>query len=155
MIRCPKCGSSNTYDIGNGHGCRMCGKQFTDDGVAPIIITKILNERKKQMLEEIKKYPSGKNGVCTNCGKNRFIADKDGRCSTCSRAAKPNNAVETPASGPNKHHPATRKSSMDMTIAEVGRTGKTRIIEMMQAERAMHISEADKLAKAINMLGGL
>lgn len=148
IVQCPKCGSKNTYEIGNGHGCRMCGKQFPKEGAAPIVLTKVFNERKKDMQEEIKKYPSGKKGVCSNCGKSRLIADKDGRCSTCSRVAKRNKAVETP-------HPAPRKSSLDMTIAEVGRTGKTRIIEMMQAERAMHISEADKLAKAINMLGGL
>lgn len=99
IVQCPKCGSKNTYEIGRDCGCRMCGKQFPKEGAAPIVLTKVFNERKKDMQEEIKKYPSGKKGVCSNCGKSRFIADKDGRCSTCSRVAKRNKAVETPPSG--------------------------------------------------------
>lgn len=162
------------------------------------------------MPEEIKKYPSGKKGICVNCRREVWIADKFGRCKVCSDAVKglsmgttqyidaliavkarltdPKNkrfsatkkvktkikaalailprprfksSLDVPVrahrkrDGSNPRKPASRKSSLDMTISEVARTGKTHIIDMMQAERALHLSEADKLGKAISLLGGL
>lgn len=86
--QCPKCGSKNTYEIGRDYGCRMCGKQFPKEGVTPIVVTKVFNERKKDMPEEIKKYPSGKKGICINCRREKFIADKFGRCDTCSASVR-------------------------------------------------------------------
>lgn len=88
MAQCPKCGSKNTYEIGNGYGCRMCGKQFSREGVNPIIVNKVAYERKKDMPEEIKKCSSGKKGVCINCRREVWIADKFGRCTVCSSAVK-------------------------------------------------------------------
>ena len=81
---CPKCGSHNTYEIGRDYGCRMCGKQYPRAGSTLIII----KERTKDMTEEIKKYPSGKKGICSNCGREKFIADKNGNCGTCSSVVK-------------------------------------------------------------------
>lgn len=40
----------------------------------------------KAKATEKKKYPSGKKGICINCGNERFIADKEGFCSACHRA---------------------------------------------------------------------
>lgn len=105
-------------------------------------------------MTETKKTPSGKKGPCTKCGKPRFIADKHGRCSTCRRAAKAGEKLRS-GSLANTPVPIPRKSALDMTITEVAWSGMAHIIDMMQAERAAHLAEADKLGKAIALLQGL
>jgi len=177
---CPKCGSHNTYEIGRDYGCRMCGKQFPRAGSTPIIITK---ERTKDMTGEIKKYPSGKKGICSNCGREKFIADKNGHCGTCSSVVKGMDigspaytaALATikehigapgfkkrPVRHKKPHHTPVRKpnpkvikSTLDMTIKEVARTGLPEIIQLMRDEQAHYLAEANKLGKAINLLESL
>lgn len=114
-----------------------------------------------------KKTPAGKHGPCVKCGKTRFIADRDGRCHTCSRAAKVQvyGAATTPASPGDiqKGKAIVRaiaekrktESALDLTVKEVGQTGIPRIVGMMMAERDHHLAEADKLSKAITLLEGL
>lgn len=83
--RCPKCGSRPAYAQGTEYCCMMCGKRWPINGAASIQITKIKGGI--NMVASIK-TPSGKKGPCSNCGNVRFIADRDGHCSTCSRAIK-------------------------------------------------------------------
>lgn len=39
-------------------------------------------------MEELKKYPSGKTGVCMNCMRTIYIAAADGHCAACHNAVK-------------------------------------------------------------------
>lgn len=152
--RCPKCGSLPAYTEGGSYCCMMCGRRWPVNGERQTIVITKITGGKKIMPEEIKKTSAGKKGPCAVCGKPRFIADKHGRCSTCSRAAK---AGENPRSGSlaNTPVPIPHKSALDMTITEVASSGMAHIIDMMQAERAAHMAEADKLGKAIALLQGL
>jgi len=40
------------------------------------------------MMEEIRKYPSGKKGICVNCRREKFINDRHGHCKSCGDAVK-------------------------------------------------------------------
>lgn len=40
------------------------------------------------MTEEIKKYPSGKKGICVNCRRPAHISDRHGHCKTCANAVR-------------------------------------------------------------------
>jgi hypothetical protein len=180
MTVCPKCGSSNTYEIGRDHGCRMCGKQFPKEGATPIII---LKERKKDMPEEVKKYPSGKKGICVNCRRERFISDAAGLCGMCHAAVKgldPDDiayadalkkakarSINTGAALVRSTQTAkdrkvvTRKPKkpvLDHTIKQIARAGLAgipSIIAQARAERDGYLAEAAKLNKAINILESL
>jgi hypothetical protein len=175
MTVCPKCGSSNTYEIGRDHGCRMCGKQFPKEGATPIII---LKERKKDMPEEVKKYPSGKKGICVNCRRERFISDAAGLCGMCHNAVKgidPNdlsyadalkkakarcaNTVAAPTRSAKKVKTSKpKKPVLDHTIKQIARAGLAgipSIIAQARAERDGYLAEAEKLNKAINILESL
>lgn len=81
-MKCPKCGSGNVYQQDGEHACMMCGKRWPLEGANPIIITKAFKER-DVMVEVIKKYPCGKIGVCVNCRREVWIADKEGLCGSC------------------------------------------------------------------------
>jgi hypothetical protein len=161
----------------------MCGRRWPVNDSTSIVITKITGGKS---MTETKKTPSGKHGPCVKCGKTRFIADRDGRCFTCSRAAKTKikGATTTPERGKSyatETLPASpediqkgkaivramvekRKtpSALDLTVKQVAQTGIPRIIDMMQAERTMHLgesekhlAEAEKLGKAIVLLESL
>jgi len=145
------------------------------------------------MAEEFKKYPSGKKGICVNCRRERYIADKEGLCGSCHAAVdginpdsldyaialggikarleskperKPAAIKPIPVpkpSAPKQKKPATKKkkdparvkSSLDMTIKQIGRVGIDAILEMITNERNSHMAEAQKLDKAINLLQSL
>lgn len=165
---CPKCGSHNTYEIGRDYGCRMCGKQYPRAGSTLIII----KERIKDMPEEIKKYPSGKKGICSNCGREKFIADKNGHCGTCSSVVKGMDTgsaayaaalatIKDHIGAPGfKKHPVRHKKPDPTPVRkpnpkEVARTGLPKIIQIMRDERSNYLAEANKLEKAINLLESL
>lgn len=173
---CPKCGSCNTYEIAGDYACRMCGKRWPIEGARPIIVTKPYYEEREDMTA--KKYPSGKNGVCVNCGRERYIADAVGLCGTCHNAVKgidPNDITYADAlkkakarcanTGATPTRPAKKvkagkpkKPVLDHTIkriANVGRAGIPSIIAQARAERDGYLAEAEKLNKAINILESL
>ena len=180
---CPKCGSCNTYEIAGDYACRMCGKRWPIEGARPIIVTKPYYEEREDMTA--KKYPSGKNGVCVNCGRERYIADAVGLCGTCHNAVKgidPNDityadalkkakarassaraVIDVMHSGANVTANARKASKqkkpvLDHTIkqiANVGRAGIPSIIAQARAERDGYLAEAAKLNKAINILESL
>ena len=176
---CPKCGSSNTYEIAGDYACRMCGKRWPIEGARPIIATKPYYEEREDMTA--KKYPSGKQGVCVNCGRERFIADAAGLCGLCHNAVKeidPDDITYAEAlkkakakciktgDAPVRFAKAAkpRKASkpkkpvLDHTIkqvANIGRVGIPSIIAQARAERDGYLAEAAKLDKAINILESL
>lgn len=80
--RCPKCKSTNTYlDDENTMACLKCGERF------PYVQAAITKQEKIEMSEQ-NIPPSGKKGTCINCGRDRWIANKYGHCTTCASAVK-------------------------------------------------------------------
>jgi hypothetical protein len=63
----------------------MCGELFPvpNYGAKPIIVVTKLSEEDETM----EKSPSGKKGICCNCGREKWIAGK-GLCATCLNAVK-------------------------------------------------------------------
>ena len=127
--RCPKCNALPAYIQEGAYVCMMCGKRWPVNGAAPILITKITGGKS---MTETKKTSSGKKGPCVKCGKTRFIADRDGRCSTCSRAAKTKikGATTTPERG--------KSDAIETLPASPGdiQKGKTIVREMGERLRA-------------------
>lgn len=124
------------------------------------------------MPEEIKKYPSGKKGICSNCGREKFIADKNGHCGTCSSVVKGMDTgsaayaaalatIKDHIGAPGfKKHPVRHKKPDPTPVRkpnpkEVARTGLPKIIQIMRDEQAYYLAEANKLEKAINLLESL
>ncbi len=181
MTVCPKCGSSNTYEIAGDYACRMCGKRWPIEGARPIIVTKPYYEEREEDMA--KKYSAGKKGVCVNCGRERYIADAVGLCGMCHNAVKgidPNDltyadalkkakarsintgaALVRSAKTAKVRKVATRKPKkpvLDHTIKQVARAGRAgipSIIAQARAERDGYLAEAEKLNKAINILESL
>ena len=83
-VPCLKCGSPNTYSDGPEMACLMCGKRWPINGAKPIIVYK----RSEEENMEAKKPSSGKVGACVNCGREKYIADKEGLCASCHHAVK-------------------------------------------------------------------
>jgi hypothetical protein len=176
MTVCPKCGSSNTYEIAGDYACRMCGKRWPIEGARPIIVTKPYYEEREEDMA--KKYSSGKKGVCVNCGRERYIADAVGLCGMCHNAVKgidPNdlsyadalkkakarcaNTVAAPTRSAKKVKTSKpKKPVLDHTIKQIARAGLAgipSIIAQARAERDGYLAEAEKLNKAINILESL
>jgi hypothetical protein len=80
--RCPKCGSAPSYEEGGYHVCMMGGHRWPVNGAKPIIVHKRMEEESMEGT----KPTSGKKGTCVNCEREKFIADKEGLCSTCHNA---------------------------------------------------------------------
>lgn len=131
---------------------------------------------------EATKTVSGKKGVCVNCGREKFIAVKEGLCSSCHHAvkgiSKDNVAYPLALAAVKKRlisNPSRRgrvakskavaaapvkrakseKSVLDHTIKQVAPAGIPAIIAQARIERDGLMSEADKLTKAINILESL
>jgi len=82
---CPKCQSQNTYSDGPEMACLMCGKRWPINGQKPITIDQVTG---RERMAQKEKSPSGKKGTCSNCGREKFIADKNGYCGICHTAVK-------------------------------------------------------------------
>lgn len=80
--RCPQCGGQPLYEEGGFYVCMMGGHRWPITGAKPIIVYKRSEE------EEMEKPTSGKKGKCVNCQREKFIADKEGFCSSCHNAVK-------------------------------------------------------------------
>lgn len=124
------------------------------------------------------KSPSGKKGICSNCGREKFIANKYGHCTVCSEAVKgiekdtpdytdalsevkerltnlksPKSRKPAPRINPHiAKRPHKEKTALDLTIKEVAMVGMPGIIKRMYDERSLYLAEAEKLSKAINIL---
>jgi ferredoxin len=148
----------------------MCGKRWPANGQESVVIKK---NRRESVME---KSPSGKVGICVNCEREKFIAGADGLCSTCHRAVRGmspsatdyyttlenvklrltnsfNGRIgkKTKRDTQNKSKPTT-KSTLDMTVKKVAKTGIPGIIQCMRDEQESYLLEAEKLGKAINIL---
>lgn len=86
--RCPQCNSPAARIEDGNYVCMMGGHFWPINGQKQITITTVYGERKKTMTEEIKKYPSGKKGICVNCRREVWINDKHGNCKSCSEVVK-------------------------------------------------------------------
>jgi hypothetical protein len=60
----------------------MCGKRW------PIQYQIQSMKTGGDKMEEVKRYPSGKTGVCINCLLTKYIAAADGHCAACHEAVK-------------------------------------------------------------------
>jgi hypothetical protein len=80
---CPKCQSQNTYSDGPEMACLMCGKRWPINGQKPTTIYQVTG---RERMAQKEKSPSGKKGTCSNCGREKYIADKNGHCGTCHTA---------------------------------------------------------------------
>lgn len=162
--QCPKCSSLNTYSDGWEMACLMCGKRW---GQPTGILKKTPVEAEVNEME-VKK-------VCRNCGRDKNIIG-DGLCGGCyfsvkgmekgtpeydeelsnakKRFTDPNYVVRRgrKAKPSSQKQPATTKSTLDMTVKEVARTGIPGIIQRMRDEQADYLAEAEKLGKAITLL---
>jgi hypothetical protein len=176
--RCPKCGSAPSYEEGGYHVCMMGGHRWPVNGAKPIIVHKRMEEESMEGT----KPTSGKKGTCVNCEREKFIADKEGLCSTChnavagiskdsvaytaaladvkkrlinnpSRRGKVAKAKAMAAAPVKRSKP--QESVLDRTIKQVARAGVPAIIAQARIELDGLMSEADKLTKAINILESL
>lgn len=166
--RCPQCGAPPSYEEGGFYVCMMGGHRWPINGAKPIIVYKRSEE------EDMEKPTSGKKGKCVNCEREKFIADKEGFCSSCHNAVKgisKDSVAYTAALADAKKHltnnptrrgrvvkskaAAPKESVLDHTIKQVARAGIPAIIAQARIERDGLVSAADKLTKAINILESL
>lgn len=127
------------------------------------------------MSEAPVRYPSGKKGICINCQRYMYIADKDGFCGTCHEAVEniSPDSVEYPgvlaavkqkiAAFPQKSETpkpptvAWGKNNKGSNLARDGCffKGIPEIIAEMRKAQEHHLAEAEKLSKAIDFLTSL
>jgi hypothetical protein len=162
---CPKCKSLNTYSDSPNMACLMCGKRWPMNGQQPTVISKKTTVEAEVNEMAIKK-------ACRNCGRDKNIVG-DGLCGGCyfsvkgmekgtpeydeellsakKRFTDPNYRKKTAKQKPITK-PAKTKSTLDMTVKEVAKTGIPGIIQRMRDEQAGYLLEAEKLGKAISIL---
>ena len=80
--RCPTCDGAVAYEEGGNYVCMMGGHRWPINGTKPLTINEITGRLRME------KSPSGKTGICLNCGRSQHIAGADGLCGTCHRAVK-------------------------------------------------------------------
>ena len=86
---CPKCKSTNTYYDDDGMmACLKCAERFPFTKTEPISVNPKITKQEKIEMPEAKIPPSGKKGICVNCGRDRWISNKHGHCGTCASAVK-------------------------------------------------------------------
>lgn len=171
MAFCPKCNSINTYQDGYDYACRMCGSRWPIHGPLPkgLLRKNDATPAGTALAKEEKTMAIRK--PCRNCGRTLCIA-QDGLCGGCfgsvkkytkgtseydaALAAAKKRFTDPDYSGrtvkKKKSVNPKQKSTLDFTIKQVALTGISKIIEQMRIEREEHLSEAGKLAKAIEIL---
>jgi hypothetical protein len=86
---CPKCKSTNTYYDDDGMmACLKCAERFPFSKTEPISVNPKITKQEKIEMSEVKIPSSGKKGICSNCGRDRWICNKHGHCGTCASAVK-------------------------------------------------------------------
>lgn len=82
---CPRCDSPASRTDGGFYVCMMGGHYWPINGQKPIVIKNIIGGKKTMTTP---KSPSGKKGICSNCSREKFIADKYGHCNKCRNAVQ-------------------------------------------------------------------
>lgn len=129
-------------------------------------------------MEQKEKSPSGKKGTCSNCGREKYIADKDGHCGTCHTAVKGidpgsvayvsaldkiKDRTNTPGfktrpakqKKSNCSKPAIEQSMSHTRSLAVGRdggdSGTSRIMATLQIERENLLARVKRIDQAISL----